>query len=256
MSDVNPAAPSWITADGQFGSVDTAPEEVRDVIKQKGWKDVPSAIKSYKELESHLGKLKGQPNIPDVIPDDLIPTLYQKLGKPESPDKYEFKAAEGVALDDALLGKFKQYAHGLNLTNKQFNDVVSFQVQAMTEAMTAQEQAQQAGFEQAAKALQDEWKENYEANFKQAKTAAEKLGVLEDLEQLGLANNPSAIKMLHKLSAQLSEDTIMPKNPSSAIDPKQELSELMKSDALKNRLHPDHKKAHQRFLELHGVLRG
>jgi hypothetical protein len=32
-----------------------------------------------------------------------------------------------------------------------------------------------------------------------------------------------------------------------------ELEALMKSEAFLKRMHPDHKKAHQRFLELNGI---
>jgi len=230
-------------------------DEYKGLVEAKKWDNPDKVLESYRQLESHLGKVKSQPNIPDVIPDDMVSTIYTKLGKPESADEYEYTKGENVTipLDDALLGEFKQFAHGLNLTKKQFSDVVNFQVDAMQKAMAAQEAEYKAQQDTVSEALRQEWKENYETNFKAAKSTAEKLGILEDLEGLGLADNPSTIKMLHKLNAQLSEDTIKPPVKSQSLTPAEELKSLMQSEAFKNRMHPDHSAAHKRFLELHGI---
>ena len=243
----------WITGNGSFGEIETVPEGVRGVVSKKGWKNVESVVKSYTELENLLGKVTGQLNIPDKIDDGMAAAMYAKLGKPESPDKYSVEYKGDLPLDENLLGSFKKFAHGLNLTGKQFNDVVNFQLGAVAEALKVEEQERTKATEETVKALKEEWKENYDGNFKAAKTSAEKLGILDELESIGIADNPKVIKMLHKLNGKLSEDTLSPKPAAGAISKEDELKQIMLSDALKNRMHPDHKKVHARFLELHGI---
>lgn len=252
MSD---SAQQWITGDGKFGDVNAMPEDIKGVVSAKKWSGISDVVKSYKELESYVGGAKNKLNIPEQLDDAAVNTIYSRLGRPEAPDKYEFKYDNApLPLDEQLLTNFKQFAHQKNLTNAQFQEVVKFQVDAMAEAQRLANEQETKSQQEAVEALKKEWKENYDGNFKKAKETAGKLGILEDLEGLGLADNPSTIKMLMKINSQLSEDVLKPKDSTSTkITKEQELKELMASDAMKNRMHPDHKRAHARFLELHGV---
>jgi len=258
MSDTTPAQPaqatSWITGDGKI-NIEAAPADFKPVLQAKQFDDVGKVLKSYIEMEKFAGGFKSKLNIPDQLDDAAISTIYTKLGRPESPDKYEFKKGENikVELNEDLLNNFKKFAHSKNITAAQFNDLVNFQMEAMQSAIEAGERQAAEAKQRAAEALKAEWKEKYEDNFKQAKATAEKLEILADLEALGLADNPTTIKMLAKLNSKLSEDTLKPKTKVETPDSKTELADLMKSDAFINRLHPDHQKAHKRFLELHGV---
>ena len=157
----------------------------KDWASSKGWDDpdkAPSLAQSYRDLEKKLG---SEIRLPDELTDEHKSKIFSKLGRPESPDKYELSTPEGVQLDDDLVSSFRQFAHGLNLTSKQFNDVVNFQIDAMLKAMQVQEDADQKTKADAAAALKEEWKENYDGNFKKAKESAEKLGILDAMEELG-----------------------------------------------------------------------
>jgi len=253
MSDV--AAQNWITENGNF-NLETAPADVKPVLEAKKWSTVNDAIKSYTELEKFAGGFKNKLNVPEKLADEDIQMIYNRLGVPETEDKYEFKYDGKMPLDDALLGSFKKFAKTKNLTNAQFADVVKFQIDAIEEAFKTSEQSRQAELETVSKALKDEWKENYEPNFKKAKETAQKLELLEELESLGLADNPKVIKLMHKLNSKLSEDSLKPRVPNDGVNPTQELTDIQKSEAFKNKLHPDHGKVHRRFLELCGVSVG
>lgn len=77
--------------------------------------------------------------------------------------------------------------------------------------------------------------------------------VLEKIETLRSSEaylNPvdkyhdEAVKMMLELSQQYNgEPSVLP----------DDLNDLLKHPALNNRMHPDHKRAHQRFMELHGL---
>src|SRR6185437_3686507 len=92
-----------------------------DVAKQyptlTKFKDLPSLAKSYAELEKSYGSSLRMP-APDA-PQEERDAFYSKLGRPESPDKYEIKFGEGVAVDDKLLGSFREAAHKLGLSQQQ-----------------------------------------------------------------------------------------------------------------------------------------
>jgi hypothetical protein len=247
MSDVN-GAPSAQPATAWY------PDEYKSFVETKGWKGPDGVLKSYQELEKFAGG-KWVDNIPVELTDEQKGKVFGKLGWPYSPDKYEFKPSENtkVSIDDNLLGSFKKWAHGKRIPKDLFSDLVGFQVEAMQSAYEAQETQKQTSIQQAAEALKGEWKENYDKNFKDAKEAAQSLGMLEALEELGLADNPKAIKAMYSLKSKLSEHALKPQPSTPAVDPKVELENLMKSPEFNDRLNPGYQKAYKRFLELHGV---
>lgn len=252
MSEATPAQPaSWITGDGKI-NIEAAPADFKPVLQAKQFDDVGKVLKSYMEMEKFAGGFKSKLNIPDQLDDAAISTIYTKLGRPESPDKYEFKKGENlkVELNEDLLNNFKKFAHGKNITSAQFNDLVNFQMEVMQSAMEAGEKQAAEAKQKAAEALKAEWKEKYEDNFKQAKATAEKLEILADLEALGLADNPTTIKMLAKLNSKLSEDTLKPKTPETILSKQEELKKIMESDAFKNGMHPEHADVFKRYVEL------
>lgn len=255
MSDTTPAQPSgWITGDGKI-NIEAAPADFKPVLQAKQFDDVGKVLKSYSEMEKFAGGFKSKLNIPDQLDDAAISTIYTKLGRPESPDKYEFKKGENlkVELNEDLLNNFKKFAHGKNITTAQFNDLVNFQMEVMQSAMEAGEKQAAEAKQKAAESLRAEWKEKYEDNFKQAKATAEKLEILADLEALGLADNPTTIKMLAKLNSKLSEDTLKPKTPEVQLTKDEEIKKLVDSEAYKDKFHRDHKATQQRLLGLLGI---
>lgn len=228
------------------------PDEYKPMVEAKGWKSEADVFKSYSELEKFVGQ-KSIDSLPAELTPELTSRLLTKLGRPESPDKYEFKYDGQVQLDENLMKDFRQFAHGLGLTGKQFQEVVNFQIGAMENAFKAEEEARNAKLQAAADALKGEWKENYDTNFKQAKETAQKLEILDALEELGLADDPRAIKLMHKLNSQLSEATLKPQAPNTPPSGAQEMAEIVKSEAFLNKLHPDHEATMKRYLKACGV---
>ena len=269
---MNDAVSTWVGADGTFGDVATAPDGVRDLITKKGWKGVGDIATAYSNLESMKGvppeRMLTLPEKPDDA--DGWNTVYNRLGRPETADKYEFKATEGSAkLDEKLLGDFKKYAHGLGLSTKQFNDIVKFQVDASTSAMSEYEKQSKSDTEAAAlaaKATQDAaWNDlkgkrgikddaALQSLVAKAKKVAEDVGVFDAANKLGLGDNPEFINAMIELSSRVSESALPRKADAGTATPKaQKLNEIINNPAFVDRMNPEHNKI---MAEYHATLRG
>jgi hypothetical protein len=94
----------------------------RSIVEAKGWKGPQDAIKSYRELETRLGQTLSVPG-KDATAEDWN-KLYEKLGRPESPDKYELKVdrtnlpAE-MPYDETFAVEFRNWAHEAGLNPRQ-----------------------------------------------------------------------------------------------------------------------------------------
>ena len=109
--------------------LDQLPPEIRPSLEK--FNDVPTALKSYVELEKYRGNsiaLPGEKDAPEAIEKwkaDYLPKLQTVLGDrlpPAKPEDYEFKF-EGVEDEaiksDKVLGLFRQNAHKLGLSKAQ-----------------------------------------------------------------------------------------------------------------------------------------
>jgi len=242
----------WLTPDG--GITDGAPEIVRNLVEAKKWDNVEQLAKGYSELE----KLVGTGDYV-VLPKDDNPEawdkVYNTLGRPEEPDAYEIKYEGDLEIDPELSSRFKQYAHKLGLTQKQFNDIVSFQLDTVKLQAEAVQQRRQAEIEENINVLKREFGLNYESKIRDARAIADKLGIYNVIEQKGLASDPDIIKMLDVIASRSAEDSIAPTGETAVgKTPEQELEDIKAGDAFTKKFHPDHKKIMERFMELNHII--
>jgi hypothetical protein len=243
----------WMTPTGEIR--EGAPETVQTLLEAKKWSKVEDIVNGYLELE----KFKGVGEhlvIPEAEDAEGWDDIYSKLGRPETHDQYEFNAPEGTELSEDLIGSFKQFAHGLGLTQKQFDNIVSFQLDAVTAQSTEYDQQLEQQKLQNVQALKEKWGEaNFETKIKGAKIIADSLGIYQTLEDKGLASDPEIIVMLDSIASKTSEDVITPPNrqpvQKSATE---ELDEIKKSESFLNKFDANHKTTMARYMELCQVL--
>jgi hypothetical protein len=249
-----PAPQGWINPDGSFGNLDTAPENIKTLVSSKKLGSVGDLANSYAEMESYSSKIKnGGLQLPSELSGDDMKAIHSVLGVPETIDGYEFAVPDGVTVQDEILSKFKEFAHSKNLPKGTAQDLLDFEIDISNGIMQAMEDQQTKAVEDSVAQLKDEWKENYDPNFKKAKTGAEKLGLLDFFEELGIADDARVIKKMYEMDSKLSDDTLNAQ-PRNAAPPKdEEVKEIAESKAFRDRGHPDHKKVMARFLELHNV---
>ena len=226
-------------------------EDLRDNPSFSKFKDVDSLAASYVNLQSHLGRDKIAKPVTDSDWDDV----YEFLGRPESPEKYEIELPENLPeeiagqFNDETLSSFKQEAHKLGLNAEQVKSLVAWQAGNMSNQHEAYKGIIDQSMEQGEIALKAEWGRAYDQNVKFAHKAFAEYGgeqLAAKMEASGLGNDPDVLKAF----ANIAKTTMADKDlagPSSgtqmALTPEEaraEASTIMGHAAYTDRRHPEH----------------
>jgi hypothetical protein len=133
---------------------------------------------------------------------------------PKAPEKYEFKLADGVALNEAAVAQFEPVARELDLSQEQADKLV--------EIYTAQEAARVQQWTDTVKGWTDAAKSDPEFG---GPKMAENMGVAvralkeygsaelnELLDSFGIGNHPAFIRFAYRAGKALGEDKLVPAN--------------------------------------------
>lgn len=135
---------------------------------------------------------------------------------PVVPEKYEFKFAEGVKVDEARLAKFSEAAKSLKLTQEQAQSLADQYAEAVAEGATAQTKAWEtmvAKWGEDARTDKEFGGTNFDANVGLANKVLTKYGtpqLRQTLNETGVGNHPEIIRLLVKIGKDISEDAITP----------------------------------------------
>ena len=239
---------------------ETISEEFRNDPNIAKFTEIDALAKSYINATRMIGTDKvAVPNQNST--EDHWNEVYDKLGRPESAEKYKLEVkSEVVPIEETAVKQFAENAHKLGLNNKQAQGILEFYKNSMEQtakqtqidAETAQAQAQQV--------LRQEWGKSYDANIQKAASLAKanmKAEVLDlpmkDGSRLG--DNPDIIKGFAKIADMLSEDKIIStesENVNQGRDYDAEISQIIndKTGPYWNSTHPDHAKVVQQVLTL------
>ena len=239
-------------------------EEFRNDPSIEKFTEIDALAKSY----INATKMIGQDKL--VIPtnnstEDQWNEVYEKLGRPESADKYTLDInSEVVSMDEGAVKSFAEQSHKLGLNNKQAQGILEFYKnnmegtaqQSKIDTETAQAQAEQQ--------LRQEWGRDFEGKVKQAGALAkaninpEVLDMqLQDGTRIG--DHPEIIKGFAKIAGMMSEDKILSsesENTNTSKDIESEISAISndKNGPYWNKNHPDHDKTVQKVYTLREML--
>jgi hypothetical protein len=238
----------WMGNTGEFR--DGTPDRIKALLDKKKWTTVEQLATGYEELE----KFKGSGEhlvIPEAEDVDGWENIYNQLGRPETADKYEYTNEKGVALDDSLMGLFKEYAHKTGKTQSQFQGDIDFQI----DAIAAQEEVynQQAAEKSEADTakLKQMYGINYETAMRDAGLTADRHNVSGEIEAEGLGNIPVVKQLLNIIANLEAEDGIgAPGGGAVEKSLDEQMSEIMASEAFKERFHKDHKTTMAKYMDL------
>jgi hypothetical protein len=254
-TETQPVAKTW---------KESISEEFRNDPNIEKFTEIDALAKSYINATQMIGKDKvAVPNKNST--EDQWNEVYDKLGRPESADKYSLNAkSEVVPIDDNAIKQFAENAHQLGLNNKQAQGILEFYKnnmegmaqQAKVDTETAQVQSEQQ--------LRQEWGREFESNVKKAGALAKanmnpEILDIQLKDGMRLGDHPEIIKGFAKIAGMMSEDKIVStesENVSSNTDVETEISDIMnnKDGPYWNKSHPDHDKMVQQVYTLREML--
>ena len=240
------------------------PEDLRNDPNISKFTELEALAKSYVNATRMIGQDKvAVPN--NNSTDDQWNEVYDKLGRPESPDKYQLDAkSDVVPLDESAVKSFAENAHKLGLNNKQAQGILEYYKNSMegsaqqnlVDMETAQANAEQE--------LRKEWGGNYEANIKKAGAVAKAnmdANILDMQLKDGtrLGDHPAIIKGFANIANLMSEDKLVStesEGVSQGIDYDAEISKIVndREGPYWNKAHPDHDKIVQKVFNLRTMM--
>lgn len=217
----HPVAP-WSSAEGvwKVGEGETAQPwfttiqepEARAHIEAKGYKNPAElALANYS-----LTKLqRGDPSVVGLPGEAATPedwnAFYAKLGRPETPDKYEFKFGEGVKADDGMVQFARTAFHEAGLTPRQAQLVADkWNAYVAEQSQQGQQQSTQQNDQEIA-ALETKWGGNLEKNKAAGQRAMQALGLSPELvtrveNQIGTA---AIVELLAAIGSKAGEGSFV-----------------------------------------------
>lgn len=236
---------------GMINFLDYTPEDVKsnpEMMKSlEKVKDLPGLIKSYVHTQKQIGK---SINIPgqDAKTEDWD-AFYAKIGRPESPEKYDIKRPENpnLSYDEGLEKKFLSAAHKAGLNKQQAQGLLDWW---SSEQETVFQQMQQE-VQKSVDELKKEWGGAYDTKVAMAQRAIKRFGdknLVGFLEDSGLGNNPHLVKFFARLGENIREDRAPGGEPVSLVsadEAKQKIAAITsdRNHVYHNRSKPGHKEA-------------
>ena len=243
---------------------DSISEEYRKDPNIEKFTEIDALAKSY----INATKMIGQDKV--AVPtnnstEEAWNEVYDKLGRPESAEKYSLDAkSKIVSLDDNAVKQFAETSHKLGLNNKQAQGLLEFYKtnmestaqQAKIDTETAQAQAEQA--------LRSEWGREFDTKVKQAGSLA-KANIKPEVLDMTLSNgtrlgdHPEIIKGFAKIAGMMAEDKIV-STESESVQSNQNIQDEIdsivndKASPYWNKGHPNHDKQVQQVYTLREML--
>jgi hypothetical protein len=240
------------------------PEDLRNDPNISKFTELEALAKSYVNATRMIGQDKvAVPN--NNSTEDQWNEVYNKLGRPESPDKYQLDAkSDVVPLDESAIKSFAENAHQLGLNNKQAQGILEFYKNSMEGSAQQNQVDMETAQANAEQELRKEWGRAYEDNIKKAGAVAKAnmdANILDMQLKDGtrLGDHPAIIKGFANIANLMSEDKLVStesESVSQGIDYDAEISKIVndRDGPYWNKAHPDHDKIVQKVFNLRTMM--
>lgn len=175
-------------------------EDNRTLVEAKQWKSIDDAIKSYRDLEAHASKAVKVPGA-DAAAEEWN-AFYDKLGRPDSPDKYELKlnteaVPQDFPYDEQSAIEFRTWAHEAGLTPHQaqilHDKFVAHQAGGFSSMREQAVQAEGNAHREIVSQWGDPDTDGYKHNLEYASRAISQLGLKDSLVKGGILSPQGAV---------------------------------------------------------------
>lgn len=194
-----PAAPAWLG--------ENPDPELVGHAQNKAWQSPADAAKAHRELEKLFGADKAGRTVTLPASEDAPEwaMVWNKLGRPDSPDGYKLTVPEGG--DANYVKAMAEAMHKAGVPMKAAQAIAEANNSYMATAMEAMTANQQAALEAEHNQLKKDWGSEYELRRTLAQRAAVNLGLdegaIDQLEKIG--GYSKTLKALAKMGDLLRE---------------------------------------------------
>ena len=241
-------------------------EEYRKNPNIEKFTEIDALAKSYINAVSMIGSDKI-PVPTNNSTEDQWNEVYNKLGRPESADKYKLDVkSDIVPMEETSIKSFAENAHKLGLNNKQAQGILEFYKNNMEQSAQQMNIDMETNQASAEAQLRKEWGRSFDENIKRAGALAKSNMNSEVLDMqlkdgTRLGDHPEVIRGFAKIASMVTEDKFIgtgAENMASARDLGTEISSIVndRSGPYWNRNHPDHDKTVQQVLTLRTMMNG
>jgi len=239
-------------------------EEFRSDPNIEKFTEIDALAKSYINATKMIGQDKvAVPNKNST--EDQWNEVYDKLGRPESADKYSLNVkSDVVPIDEGSIKQFADNAHKLGLNQKQAEGILEFYKTSMEGTAQQSKVDTETAQAQSAQELRQEWGREFDTNVKRAGALA-KANMNPEILDMELKNgmrvgdHPEIIKGFAKIAGMMSEDNMVTaesEQVNSNKDIESEISTITNNTdgPYWNKGHPDHDKVVQQVYTLREML--
>ena len=228
------------------------PEDYKEEKSLQNFSNMNDFVKSY----LHSQKLVGADKIPvpnKMATDEDWKAVYDRLGRPETPDGYKYNLPKETKLEESTLKAFSEEAHKFGLLPKQAEGIINYYnsiAEQSEQAATVNEEAARA---EAEAELRKEYGPAYDLKIAQARNLATNTFGQDFLRDTKLAdgsvlgNHPQVVRAFADLASKISEDGIVQGEATSAMTVKEidgEIESLTQpGSAYWDKTHINHRKA-------------
>jgi hypothetical protein len=247
------------------------------------FESVDALAKSYRELETYRSNSIRIPTseageeqwnefneklvskVPGLLRMDEsnMDNIFQQLGRPESPDGYQFEEVPGIEPDSVSTTEFSKIAHENGLSAKQANAMHKW----LAENIASEAIEMQESYESQINALKSEWGVAFDSKLEQAKAATNMLdgkipGLKDWLDETGNNADPMYIRLMATLADQFGEKELnMPPIPDGVMTPdeaRMKISDMRNNPdhAYNNELDTGHEAAKREVMRLYKIANG
>ena len=197
--------PNAAGAAGATNWISALPKELQEDASLKKFTDIQGLAQSYINAQ----KLIGADKIP--VPgkhstEEDWKNVFQKLGLPETPDKYEVKFGEQATLDKKFVDEFKTLSHKAGILPKQAQQLADWFTQSNASAEAEIIKTREAQVAKEINDLRTEWGKAFDDKIQYANNALTKFADKETMDyfaKTGLANDVRLVKLLSGMGEQL-----------------------------------------------------
>lgn len=221
------------------------PEDLRGNESLGKFKTTGDLVKSYLNMEKLIGrKTIGLPD--ENSSEEDWGKFFDRLGRPESPDKYQIRRAEGIPpelIDEKGTKAFLAVAHKAGLSQKQVAALFEEYDRQLGEGIKAKTSQEEAKKDAVLMELRNLWGRDLQAKVERAEQT---LGIIDPenrIDREKLKNNVQVIQLLNQFSEKVLGDSLPKEQENGGItDIEDRITVLRNSPAFANEMHMDHDK--------------